>query len=109
MDIDEKLKKLVERDFYNIYDIVYEKLCSNKEFKKIRNDIHKVLKDYPKVSDVCLEGKSINLSKTETRALIKYLKCKREENELYDEQLLYMGVKLAYIIFKKADMLKEEK
>ncbi len=108
MDIDNKLKELLDSDFYNIYDIVYEKLCSKKEFKTLRNNINKILEEYPKVSDVCLDERNSILSESEINALIRYLKYKREENELYEEQLLYIGVKLAYIIFKRADMLKDE-
>ena len=55
-----------------------------------------------------MEGKNIILSESEIDALVRYLNYKREENELYEEKLLYTGVRLAYIIFKKADMLKEK-
>ena len=108
MDLDNELKELLDRDFYNIYDIVYEKLCDDEKFCKIRNNINKILDKYPKVNDVCLEEKNYILDESEIDGLIKYLKYKKEENELYEEKLLYTGVRLAYIIFKKADMLKEE-
>ena len=108
MDLDKELKELLDRDFYNIYDIVYEKLCDDEKFCKIRNNINKILDEYPKVNDVCLEGKNTILSESEIDALVRYLNYKREENELYEEKLLYTGVRLAYIIFRKADMLKEK-
>ena len=108
MNLDKELKELLDRDFYNIYDIVYEKLCDDEKFCKIRNNINKILDEYPKVNDVCLEGKSSILSEEEIDALVRYLNYKKEENELYEEKLLYTGVRLAYIIFKKADMLKEK-
>ena len=108
MDLDDKLKELLDRDFYNIYDIVYEKLCDDEKFCKIRNNINKILDKYPKVNDVCLEEKNYILDESEIDGLIRYLKYKKEENELYEEKLLYTGVRLAYIIFRKADMLKDE-
>ncbi len=108
MNLDEKLEELLDRDFYNIYDIVYEKLCRDEKFLEIRNNINKILEEYPSISDVCLEGKNTIFDESEIDALVRYLNYKREENELYEEKLLYTGVRLAYIIFKKADMLKEK-
>ena len=81
---------------------------NDEKFRKIRNNINNILEEYPKVNDVCLEGNNLVLDEDEISALIKYLKYKREESKLYEEKLLYTGVRLAYIIFKKADILKEE-
>ncbi len=108
MNIEEKIKELLEEDFYKITDIVFKDLYdNNKEFIKLRNNINKLLDKYPHISSIYNKDLTYKFSKEEINALKKYLKYKKREEEIYQEQLLYTGVRVAYIVFKKAGMIKE--
>lgn len=108
MNNEDKLEEILKEDLCSIYNYIYGELHNtNGEFIRLRNELCDFLNKNPKINDVCYEGIIKSLDKKDVKALMKWLKYKEKEYSIYEEQLLYTGIRIAYMIFKKSNILKD--
>ena len=105
---EEQLKEMFNEDFFTILNIICEQLNrKDGEYKKAINKCIDILDENKRVRLVCDMKKPVPLSKNDVKLLIKYMDAEEEENLAYQKGLLYMGFKIAYMIFDNAGMLKK--
>ncbi len=107
-NVDEQIKEIFNENFFNILNIICGQLNrKDGEYKKAINKCIDILDSNKRVRLVCDMKKAVPLSKNDVKLLIKYMDAEEEENLAYQQGLLYIGFRIAYMIFDNAGMLKK--
>lgn len=87
-------------------DEALHSLLKNKKYKELTEKRKQIKKDYPNVKDI-LEGNSfMQIKKSESKKIYEFLKLIEEQNELEKREIFIRGMKEAYGLFKRMDILK---
>ena len=109
MEKEMSLTELLDDDLLTIINIAFKELCVNdKDFLKMRTEKCKLVTNNKNIDMVCDEKKVIPLNAEDVKDLIKWIKYKDELELKYRKQMIFMGIKVAYIIFKNSGLLNNE-
>lgn len=87
-------------------DEALQNLLKNKRYREIVEKRKKIKNEYPNVKDI-LEGNHFpKLNMTESKKLYEFLMLQGEQYELERVEIFIRGMKEAYELFKKLDILK---
>lgn len=76
-------------------------------YNSLINNIERILDIYPNIRKVIDYKEEIELSKKEVTYLIEVLCLMEQQNDFEKEAIFFMGMKEAYCLFKKLNILKD--
>lgn len=109
MEREMSLNELFNDDLLSIIDIGFRELCKNdKDFLNLHNQRKNIVTNNKNIDAVCYEKEVIPLNAEDVKDLIKWLDYKDELDLKYEKKMIYMGIRIAYMMFNNAGLLKTE-
>ena len=109
MEREMSLTELFEDDILTITTIAFKELCKNdKDFVKMRAEKCELATKNKNINTVCYEKEVIPLNTEDVKDLVKWIEYRDELELKYEKQMLYIGIRVAYMMFKNSGLLKEK-
>lgn len=107
MDLNSLFERMSDETFWEVLNAENKNLrLHNKEWQK-QNSICKEALNNTKLQEVLEERKPVELSKDDTKALIKYNDANDERKKIECEKMFNAGIRYAYFYLKKIGLLKD--
>ena len=109
MERENSLNELFDDDLLEIINIGFKELCKNdKDFVKMRAEKCELATKNKNIDTVCYEKQVIPLNTEDVKDLVKWIKYRDELEVKYEKQMIYMGIRIAYMMFNNAGLIKTE-
>ncbi len=87
-------------------DVLVHLKKSNPEYNLLLKNQSSLMNKYERLADVLQNHCLYSLSKNEVKALKKYLSLREDCREIEERELFLQGMREAYFLFKKLQLLK---
>ena len=109
MEREMSLNELFNDDLLSIVNIAFKELCKkDKDFVKMRTEKCELVTNNKNLDTVCYEKQVIPLNPDDVKDLIKWIEYRDELELKYEKQMLYIGIRVAYMLFNNAGLLKNK-
>ncbi len=113
MDIDKKFIEEFEQAFYDRVDYIFwevynsnPKRYQSEEYKKYNKICNKIKESNPNVIRVLEDHEAVELSVSDVKALIRYIKNDHFRKITEDKELMFRTAQETILLLKKLNMLK---
>ena len=107
MEREMSLNELFDDDILTITTIAFKELCKNdKDFVKMRTEKCELSTKNKNINAVCYDKEVIPLNTEDVKDQIKWIEYRDELELKYEKQMLYIGIRVAYMMFNNAGLLK---
>lgn len=90
------------------FELKFLELTNNDEYKRIVKEINSLFDGKRKIIKVYRDKEVLPLTKKEVEIIIKCFRYLDRRNDLIKKHLVFSGYKIAYIMAKESNMLKDE-
>ena len=93
-------------EYLSHVDFEFDKLIP--EYGALSDQEERLLDKFPTLRKVVDDREENILSIDEVKALIDYHQCYENRETMQDKKLIYAGFRCAYVVFKNAELLRED-
>lgn len=105
-----------EFELFNIENIDFSEMIDkekvalrnkNLEYKKLQNEVAKIMDNHPNLQLICEDDKDITLNKNDSKMLQKLFTLNLEIKNFEEQAIFFLGGREAYFYFKNIGILKD--
>jgi hypothetical protein len=79
----------------------------NLNYKKLKNEVLKIVKQYPNIDKVFDTKSTLELTKDECKMLQRMMDLFLKIHDIEEHEILFLGGQISYIYFKKIGIIKD--
>ena len=103
--------KIFDVSSEELYELINEVktnlLNTNSEYKKCKDEVFEIVKQYPNIDKIYDTKSSLELTKEECEMLQKMMDLELKISEYEQHEILFLGGRIAHNYFKKIGLFKE--
>ena len=80
---------------------------TNPEYKRLRNEVVKIVKQYPSLDNIYDTNSTLELTKEECKMLQKMMEIELKIKEFDEHEILLQGAIITHMYLEKSGLLKE--